>query len=94
MSEEKRIRSVEVISALVGIFSIILTIYLTKNVALQIAFATTIAISIIILFLFNNYNTINSLIKENKLRAQEVSLLKENLEIYNRLNKLENKVSR
>ena len=90
--ENKNLSPVELVSLVIGIASIVLSVYLTKDTALQIGFAITIALSVMIVFLYNNNNRIDQLSTESKARSDEFKDLKEKLDIYSRLSKIEHKL--
>ena len=83
---------IALVSILVGIISLGLAVYQSKNEILQVGYVVALVLSGIVFFVINNYGNIHTLQKENKKVKQEFNKLKEKLNIYDRLNKIESKI--
>ena len=74
--------SKDIISLIIGIISIILTIYFINDSAIQISLILAVVFVIILTYLF-------IIFKEVKTNSLEIKKINEKINIYNRLNKLE-----
>lgn len=92
MVEIKEDTLITIVSIIVGVISLGLTIYQTNNTALQIGFSVIIVLAGIIFYIYKNNNKLNKLEQENQKIVEEMNLLKNNLNIYDRLNKLEHSI--
>ena len=81
-----------VISLVSGFISLGFTIYFTNNIPLQIGFAIIMILSAIIFFVYINYNKTEILEKKHLKLQEEITLLKDSIDIHSRLAKLEQKI--
>ncbi|MBI2668481.1 hypothetical protein HYX14_01435 [Candidatus Woesearchaeota archaeon] len=92
MAEMKTETLIGMISLISGIISLGLTVYFTNNLPLQIGFAVTLLISVVVFLLYITYTKTEHLGRQYLKMQEDFIQFKDKIEIYSRLARLENKM--